>query len=595
MTPATCYPLPATPGTAHTRAKLTLVKTAIPLLLSLFVSAAAFAQDPWVERTLRSMSVDEKIGQLLHTRTPGGFRSIDSEEMKAARRAVTELHLGSIHAGIGDASAIALILNELQRLAKVPLLVSSNFEGGAGYVLYGATRMPLAMAIAATGDERLAYQAARVTAEEGRALGVNVNFYPVADVNNNPDNPIINIRSFGEDPATVSRFVAAYVRGTQEHGQIATAKHFPGHGDVTADSHLEMPTLDVTAERLQAIELPPFRAAVDAGVGAFMTAHIWLPRLESEKGLPATLSKPILTDLLRNDLGFEGVLFTDSMGMRGVTSSFGAADAAVRAIEAGADVLVSPPDVEVVYHALQEAVRSGRITEARLDQSVRRVLQAKKNLGLDRPQNRFVDLQKLTQTVGTDANRGVAQTIADRAITLVRDQNNVLPLRPSPDTRVVQINVIDTRSGWREGPVGRILAAELPKRFARAVTATVDDQTTPSEYELVRKLAAMADVLVVNGFVRVGSYKGSIRLDDEQTRLLRDLAAMKKPLVFNSFGSPFVLAAVPQLPAYAVTYDISGSAEHAAIKAMVGEIPYRGRLPVAMPGLYPAGHGMAAD
>lgn len=538
------------------------------------------------------MTVEEKIGQMLMARSgAGAFRAIDSDEMREVQRAITDFHVGSLHAGIGDAASIAVTLNELQRVAKIPLFTTANLEGGAGYVLYGATRMPLAMAMAATGQERLAYEAARVTAREGRAIGVNVNFYPVADVNNNPENPIINIRSFGEDPVTVSRFVAAYVRGIQENGQLATAKHFPGHGDVAVDSHLQMPVLDVTAERLQSVELPPFRAAIEAGVGSIMTAHIWLPRLEREEGLPATLSKPILTTLLRDDLRFEGVLFTDSMGMRGVTAAFTNGDAAVRAIEAGADVLVTPPDVEEAFRAIAAAVGAGRIPEARLDQSVRRILTAKAKLGLHRPGARSVDPGRLMTTVGTAANRAVAQTIADNAITLVRDEANVLPLRPSSDLRVAQINVLDTRAGWREGPVGRILTAEITKRFPRAVTVQVDDQSTAGEYDLVRKVARFADAIVVNGFVRVASYKGSISLNAEQTALIRDLAALKKPFVFTSFGSPFVLSQVPSLPAYAVTYDISGTAELAAIKALTGEIPYRGKLPIKL-GEYPIGHGL---
>ncbi|MGZ8868598.1 MAG: glycoside hydrolase family 3 protein, partial [Thermoanaerobaculia bacterium] len=464
------------------------------LLLTILAASSLHADERWVERTLRSMTVDEKIGQLVMVR---------SEPIKDAWRAIEEFHVGSIHGGIGDAAAVAVTLNELQRMSKVPLLTSANLEGGAGYMLYGATRMPLAMAIAATGDERVAYEAARVTAQEGRAAGINVNFYPVADVNNNPANPIINIRSFGEDPATVSRFVAAYVRGIQEHGQLATAKHFPGHGDVAVDSHLQMPTLDVTRQRLESIELPPFRAAISAGAGAFMTAHIWLPQLESKEGLPATLSKPVLTSLLRDELKFEGVLFTDSMGMRGVTSHFSTAEAAVLAIEAGADILVTPPDVEAAYRALQAAVGSGRISEARLDQSVRRILRAKSALGLDR--NRTTDVVRLIRTVGTPENRAVAQRIADRAITLLRDEKKVLPLAASAESRVLQINVLDTRSGWREGPVGRVLTSELEKRFPLATTVQIDDQSTDAEYALVRKMAAVADAIVVNAFVRVAS------------------------------------------------------------------------------------------
>ncbi len=567
-------------------------KSLLPILFVLSATIASAADERWVERTLRSMSVDEKIGQMLMAQGGiGQFRAIDSEAIEKFRRAITEFHVGAVHAEVGDSAALAVTLNELQGMAKIPLLVSANLEGGAGYALYGATRMPLAMAIGATGDEALAYEAASVAAREGRAVGVNVNFYPVADVNNNPENPIINIRSFGEDPSTVARYIVAYVKGTQDHGQIATVKHFPGHGDVAVDSHLAMPTLDVARERLDAIELPPFRAAIDAGVGAFMTAHIALPQLEPEKDLPATLSKTIMTGLLRDDLGFKGILFTDSMGMRGVSAAFEVEDATIRAVEAGADIVIGSRDLERSYRALQGAVRSGRIPESRLDQSVRRILRGKAALKLQEGRNRYTDVSRLMETVGTAANRAVAQKIADHAITLVKDDAKALPLRPSPDLRVVQINLLDNRTGWREGPVGRILEAELPKRFPRGVTVQVDDETTASEYALVRKLAGMADAILVNGFVRVASYKGSIDLDQQQMGLLRELIALKKPLVYTSFGSPFVLTHLEELPAYAVTYDISSTAEMAAIRAIAGEIPYSGRLPINLAG-YKIGHGL---
>jgi beta-N-acetylhexosaminidase len=578
------------------------MKTTALCLAAFLVTTTAIAadntqrdRDRWVEKTLRSLTIDQKIGQMLMPGSgPGGFRAFDSDDLKEARRDVTDLHVGGVHVAIGDAPSVALTLNELQKLEKVPLLTGHNLEGGTGYVLYGATRLPLAMAIGATGDESLAYEAGKVTAQEGRAAGVNVNFYPVADVNNNPENPIINIRSFGEDPATVSRFVRAYIRGIQENGQLATAKHFPGHGDVATDSHLQMPVLNVTPQRLQSVELPPFRAAVDAGVEAIMSAHIWLPQLEPQKGLPATLSKNILTNLLRDDLHFRGLVLTDSMSMRGITSSFSNEDATLRAVEAGADIVLGPPNVEQAFRAIQAAVRNGRISEARIDESVRRILTAKARLGLMTPQNRFADVNALPQKVGVKANRDLAQRIADNAITLVRDDRHVLPLRPSADARVVQINLLDTREGWREGPVGRLAATELAKRFPRAVTVQIDNQSTPNEYDDVRKLAQLADAIVVNGFVRVAAYKGSINLDRDQISLLRDLVAMKKPFVFTVFGSPFVLTHVPELTSYIVTYDISRTAELAAIKAITGEIEFKGRLPVNLPGLYAIGHGLKA-
>lgn len=549
----------------------------------------------WVQKTLKSMSLDEKIGQMLMPGfSVGAFRNADSQEFQNIRRDIVDYHVGGVHVFGGDPAVIALFVNEMQRLAKLPLLISDNFEGGVGYVLFGATRLPLAMSIGATGDERNAYEAAKLTALEGRAIGVNVNFYPVADVQNNPQNPIINIRAFGEDPARVSAFVRAYIRGAQENGQIATAKHFPGHGDVATDSHLEMPVLNVSPERLESVELPPFRAALAEGVDAVMSAHIWLPQIEPEKGLPSTLSRNVMTKMLRDELHFEGVVFTDSMTMRGVTSNFQPADATLRAVEAGSDIVLLPPDVPTSFDAIKAAVASGRIPETRIDASVRRILTAKAKLNLQDPKNRFVDVNRLMTNVGGQAQHDFAQHVEDLAITLVRDQRHSLPLRPSPDLRVVQINIVDTRTGWREGAPGRVVAAELIKRFPRSVTVQVDDQSSPIEIDLVRKLAQMADALVVNGFIRVAAYKGSIDLTAGETGLLKDLEGIQKPFVFTVFGSPYVLTQMPELPSYIVTYDTSPLAEMSAIRAITGEIEFKGKLPISLPGLYPIGHGLVA-
>lgn len=551
------------------------------------------AGERWVEKTLRSMTLDEKIGQML---MPGAsfssFRSLDSDDVEKMRRDIADFHVGGVHVFGGDPAPVALLINEFQRAARVPLLTANNFEGGVGYVLFGATRFPLGMAIGATGDENLAYQAASFTAREAKAIGVNVNFYPVADVQNNPANPIINIRAFGEDPSAVSRFVRSYIRGTQENGLLATAKHFPGHGDVSTDSHLLMPVLDVSRERLDKVELPPFRAAIEENVATIMSAHIWLPQLEPEKGLPSSLSKRILTGILRDEMQYKGVIFTDAMGMGGVTAGFTKEDAAMRAVEAGSDILVLPPNVEESFGAIRTAVTNGRIPKSRIDDSVRRILRAKASLGLDVSKNRFTDVNRLMPLIGTREHRALAQKIADNAITLVRDERHALPLKPSPDLRVVQIIILDTRTGWREGPVGGTLRAEMEKRFPRAVTVQVDDQSLPSELDMVRKLAQLADVVVINGFIRVAAYKGSINLTASEIALLRDLSKMQKPLVFTVFGSPYVLSHVPDVPSYILTYDISPPSEMAAVRAITGEIPFRGKLPINLPGFYPIGHGL---
>lgn len=571
-------------------------KHAITLLVALTMTFAASAKDAnekWVERTLRSLTLDEKVGQLLVPVTRGGFRNVESDEFAVLRRDIVDLHAGGYHVAQGDPAGVAVLINEMQRVAKVPLMITADFEGGVGFVIPGATRFPLAMAIGATGSEDFSYQVGKATAIEGRALGVGVNFYPVVDVQNNPANPIINIRSFGEDPKKVSSLATAYVHGTQEAGMLATAKHFPGHGDVSSDSHLTLPVLDIPRARMDAVELVPFKAVIDNGdngVAAVMTAHIYLPQLDSEKGLPATLSYNVLTKLLREDLGFKGLLFTDALDMRGVTNDFTNEEAAVRSIIAGNDVLLFPPDAVASFNAVKAAAESGRIPMARLDDAVRRILRAKSQLGLEK--YRPADLTTIARTVGSKAHRDIAQKIADAAVTLVRDNAGAVPLKLSADQHLLHVNLLDNRSGWREGPVGLVLKAELPKRFAKTTSVQLDNLSSANEYTMARQLAEMADVVVVATFIRVAAFKGSIDLTPDQMQLLRDLAAMKKPFVVVAFGSPYLLHHLPELPAYVLTYDTHPGAEMAAVKALAGEIPVQGKLPISLPGLYPVGHGL---
>ena len=564
------------------------------IVLMLFALAATRAAGAdWVEKTLRSMTLEEKAGQLLLPYVPaGGFRSLESEEFEALRRSIVEQHLGGYHVRRGDPAGVAVLINDLQAAARIPLLITADLEGGLGYVMPGATRLPLGLAIGATGSEAHAAAAGRITAIEGRAMGIGMQFYPVVDVQNNPRNPIINIRSFGEDPDRVSALAVAYLRGVQENGMLATAKHFPGHGDVDTDSHLVLPTLDVDRKRLDAIELPPFRAAIDAGVAGVMSAHIYLPQFETEKNLPATLSKNLLTTLLRDDLRFRGLVISDALDMGGITTMFDEKEAVLRTLEAGADIVLFPLNNTTALTAIRDAVKDGRITEDRLDASVRRVLEAKARLGLDR--YRRTDIGSLSRILGSKQHRAVARQITEEAITLVRDERGVLPLRPSPDLRVLHVAVVDNRVGWREGPVGVVSAEEMLKRFPRAINVHVDDQTTANELEMIRRTADLVDAVVLSVFIRVGAFKGSIDLSAPQTALIRALAKNGKPFVLTLHGSPFLLQSIPELPAYVLTYDTHPDAERGAVRAITGEIPFRGHLPVSLPGMYPVGHGLTA-
>ncbi|MFY9607851.1 MAG: glycoside hydrolase family 3 N-terminal domain-containing protein [Blastocatellia bacterium] len=547
--------------------------------------------DVWVERTLLSMTLDEKVGQLIIPATIGMFLSQDSDAFKQIRRDITEFHVGGYHMlgevnSIHEPAGVALLINHLQEIAKVPLLITADFEGGVGLRYLGATRLPRAMAIGATGDPEMAFQAGRICAEEARAMGIKVNFYPVVDVNNNARNPIINIRSFGGDVALVSRMARAYIRGSQSAGVMSTAKHFPGHGDTSTDSHLELPSIDVDRARLDAVELPPFRAAIEEGVGGVMSAHIALPRIDTEN-LPATLSPKLLTGVLRGRLGFKGLVFTDALNMAGIVAHYPDGEAAVRAVKAGADVLLYPPSVEQAFSGVKRAVESGEIKESRIDESVRRILEAKAKLDLDK--TRFADLNKLDQLLGTSEHQRAARKIIESGVTLVRDKRNVLPLKLSQEQNVLFVTLVDNSEGWRDGVPGRAFLAGLLLRHPRTTHVHVSEKTSPAEFALIVKLAALSDVVIVNAFIRVSAFKGSIDLSEDQINLLRRFSALEKPFAFVLYGSPYLIAFVPDLPTYVLAYEYYPAAEEAALKGVLGEITFKGKLPVELPGFYKIG------
>lgn len=549
-------------------------------------------EQSWVEAQIAAMTLDEKIGQVIIPATVGRFLTENSEAFQEVKRDITEFHVGGYHM-LGDVTMLhdpagaAIFINQIQKMSKLPLFITADFEGGVGYRFTGATRLPRGMAIGATDNEDSAYQAGRIAAEECRAIGVNVNFYPVVDVNNNARNPVINIRSFGGEPELVSRMARAYVRGLQGAGVMATAKHFPGHGDTSTDSHSELPIIDIDRARLDQVELPPFRATVAEGVGGVMSAHIALPQIVPDN-TPATLSPKMLTEILRNDIGFKGVIFTDALTMRGVAARYPEGEAAVRAFKAGADVLLYPPSVEKAFNAMKQAVQSGEISEARLDESVRRILTAKQKIGLDK--NRFADLDKLAATLGNKENTSKAQEMIQNAITLVRDNRKVLPLKLTPEKRVLFVSIVDSGESVQQFAPGRTFLNNLLQRHKNVINVNVTARTAPTEFELIKKLAAFADVVIVNAFVRIAAYKGSIDLSEGELDLLKTFSAYEKPFAFVLYGSPYLIAFVPELPTYILAYEYYPAAEEAALKAVLGEAVFKGKLPVELPGFYPIGH-----
>jgi len=591
------------------------------LLVALLLAAAATAApapDPkteaWVRKTLKRMTLEEKVAQLVVPGLNGVYTPLDSDAAEKLDRLARERRVGGFHvfggaealppvllnpaygssggrATRGQPLAIAALLNRLQRASALPLLFTADFEGGAGYIVEGATRLPRAMAIGATRDPGLAERAGRLVAGEGRALGVHVDFYPVVDVNNNPANPIINVRSFGEDPAFVGQMAVAYMKGIQAGGMLSTAKHFPGHGDTATDTHLDLAVIEHPRSRLDAVELVPFKAVIAAGIDAVMSTHIRLPALDPTEGLPATLSRPILTGLLRSELGFSGLVFTDSMSMLAISRRFGNEKAAAMAVAAGADVVLDPPDPEAALRGIREAVDKGDIPREQLDRSVERLLRAKALLGLHRA--RTVDVEAVPAGLGGRTRHAVAVEIASRAMTLAKDDRVQVPLRLKAGARVLVLSMIDYATGWREGAPGRVFVPELKKRFADVTAVEVSDRATAAEMDLVRALARRSDAVVAATYVRIASSSGRMGLGEAQVTLLERLAAdATKPFVAVAFGSPYVGDLAPRVPALLLAYDWTDAPEAAAVRALCGEAPIGGRLPVTIPGLFPVGHGL---
>ncbi len=582
-------------------------------------------EEQWVKKTLAALKLDEKIGQMMTVDTNAVFMNRESDEYKRLRHHIVNNKVGSVILFRSDVWASAILTNRLQEMAKVPLLVSADLEMGPGMRLDDTTWWAPNMAVAATGDVKYARLQGEYTAREARAAGINWLYAPVADVNNNPNNPVINVRSYGEDPQTVAAFASAFIEGAQAAGALATAKHFPGHGDTATDSHIGLPVVDVSKERLEQLELVPFRAAIASGVGSIMTAHIALPQIEPELAaalrslsaaerasaeflsltesngprvtLPATLSQKILTGLLRDELKFTGLVVTDAMSMAGVAARYDAASSAVQAIKAGADMILKSPDIDAAIGAVKQAVARGEISEARINASVERILRAKAGLGLN--EHRTVDIDEVDRVVSDPQFDAVAQEIANHSITLVRDEQKALPLNfnqgEKGKTRLLNITFTDEDNRTLTQP----FIAELRRCGAQVEALTLDNRSTDRDFERVRarlnetaREAEPVGAVIYSVSVRAQSGKGSVALPPMGARLAEELSKVKAPVIVISFGNPYLLTAMPTAPTYIAAYSPYPVSQRAAARALMGEIDITGKLPVTLPGLYPRGHGL---
>jgi len=568
----------------------------------------------WANEELSRMSLDEKIGQLISVGINATFLNQDSDAFQSLKHQIEDNHIGGIVLFRGPVYETVILVNRMQQLARYPLLISADLEAGSGMRFDDTINFPWNMAVAATGNPDYARRQGEVTAREARALGVQHVFAPVVDVNNNAANPVINVRSYGEDPADVARFAVAFTQGAQSSGVIATAKHFPGHGDTAVDSHRGLPEINVTRERLNSVELVPFEAAVKAGIGSVMVGHIALPQIDStsikplptnvktkpidtdEAGeiieqkatMPATMS-PVMGSILRNDLKFQGMIVTDALSMSGLTIYFTQDEAAVRALEAGADMLLKPADVDAAFRGVRDAVKNGRLTEKRIEESARKILAAKYDLGL--VNQRVTPIETIDRTVSSREAGVLANEIAEHAITLVRDEDKLIPLRSlKPDAKILNIAITN-------GDDRLVVAGPFVSRLAhsgrKVDTVTLDDRSSDREVQKAIELAKSADLIIASlyGRVRSGQVK-SAGLPDSGTQVLNAVIGSKTPIIGISFGNPYLLQNFSGLRTYLVTYGDMPSLQQAAARAVLGEIDIVGKLPISLPGLYPRGTGI---
>jgi beta-N-acetylhexosaminidase len=572
----------------------------------------------WAEKTLRKLTLEEKIGQVFMIWCRASFLNVENPEYLQLRDAIQKYHVGSFAMTVhvdgpyllrSEPYEAAELLNRLQGDSKLPLLFAADFERGVSMRLMGTTVFPHAMAFGGDGKLEDAEAFGRITAEESRAIGIHWNFFPDADVNSNPANPIINTRSFGEDPTQVGDLVAAYIKGAHEGGMLTTAKHFPGHGDTATDSHLGVASVNVDRAHLDSIELPPFRRAIAAGVDAVMVAHVTVPALDPDPNHVATISPVIVSDLLEKQLGFKGIVVTDALDMAGLTHLFAnnIGRAAVEAFKAGNDLLLIPADFPASYNAMLQAVQSGEISRGRLDRSVLKILETKASLGLQ--EGRVVDVKAIANAVGKPENLAFGQQVADEAVTLVRDNGKVLPLKSSLKNQGTAKAVLPytTKEETHNRVVavifsddvrtdsGRAFAREFRARIPDAHLIYIDPRVAAAMSDEVLKAVNEAQTVVAAVYVipTAGKMGNGVAMADATGTLLQEVldhAAAKTAVL--AMGNPYLAADFPKIENYLCTFSNATVSEIAAVRALFGEIAIRGHLPVSIPRVAARGAGI---
>ncbi len=563
----------------------------------------------FADKLVKKMTVEEKVGQLVHIGINARFANQDSPYFKDLRRQVVENKLGGIIFFGAPMYETAILGNRMQSLAKTPLLLSLDAETGIGMRFEDATNFPWAMAVAAAGEPDFARRMGVITGREAKAMGIRHVYAPVLDVNNNAANPVINVRSFGEDPAEVAKYAVPFAQGIQSQCVIATAKHFPGHGDTAIDSHRGLPIIDHSRESLEKTELFPFKKAVEGGIGSIMIAHIALPQIDGEEitplrnygggdaeagaeivkekaTIPATLSEKVQTGILRKDMKYDGLIVSDAMSMSGLTIYFTQEEAGVRAFLAGTDILEKPVDPDPMIKGLLAAVKSGRITNERLNESVRRQLAWKHELGLFT--NRMANIDTMDRTIsGTDSTE-LTDEIATKAITLVRNDGGILPINSNQ-----KIAVLGISNGFEGVNTMGSLVGSLRASGLRFASSYLQENSTPEQTAAARRTVNEAETVIVGLYGRVRSgARNSVGIPDNGAKILQDLLASGKNVIGISFGNPYILSSFPELKTYIVAYGDMSSLQRAAARSILGNQPITGKLPISLPGLYPRGTGV---
>lgn len=546
-------------------------------------------QQTWAERTLNKLTLREKIAQMMVLHMNMRFLNEESPKWKEITSLLETDGIGGIHIWFGDVGTSLTLLNEIQRRSKVPVIVDADIEYGVQRRFPAGTDLPPLMAITATGSTHYAYEAGRISALESRALGIHWNFSPVTDVNNNPNNPIINTRSFGEDPDEVGKYAVEFIRGLQDHGMLATAKHFPGHGDTDTDSHTSLATIPSDSARLWSLELKPFQIAINAGVDAVMVAHVHSPDLQPNANLPATLSPFWVAGVLREKMGFDGVIVTDAMAMGGVTRNYSDSYALIHAINAGCDFILQNYNVKKSINIVENAIQKGIISEARINDAALKMLKMKEKVGLHT--QRFITLEETRKILGKKEFKKTAMDIAAKSITLVKNENAILPLTMHKNEEIFVIDIYDHPNDHNES----LTTKELKRSGLKIRSLQIDESDSTLYYESILRTIPKNSPIILNAFASPSAWKDRIFLPDHQMDFIHALNQKTDNILLISFGNPYLIQGLPETPGYICAWKGNQVMQKAMVQTLLGKNHFSGTLPITIPDIAERGDGLQLE